>query len=278
MSEYVAPRSVVRLEEEIAELEKAQELVQEPQEEETPEEDFQEEPQQESPPLEEEEEPKSKEEETFKKRYSDLRRHSQKQAQEFKDKIKELEDKLGDMSRKQTLGNLPTKEEAEEWAKKNPKAAAIIRALATEQATTVAPSQEDVMSIKAELELTKQQSVIRKAHPDFDDIVADDDFHDWAEKQPPRIQDLVYEGSAEDVIWALDQYKASKKPKTDPNKKAAEAVGSKGDAKPETRKKKTFSESQVERMSMQEYEKNAEAIQEAISNGTFEYDLSGAAR
>ena len=43
-------------------------------------------------------------------------------------------------------------------------------------------------------------------------------------------------------------------------------------------KKGTFKESQVERMSAAQYEANEEAITNAIRNGTFIYDISGAAR
>jgi len=40
----------------------------------------------------------------------------------------------------------------------------------------------------------------------------------------------------------------------------------------------SYKESQVQRMSLSEYEKHESAIQEAIKAGTFIYDLSGGAR
>ena len=43
-------------------------------------------------------------------------------------------------------------------------------------------------------------------------------------------------------------------------------------------KKGTFKESQVDRMTASQYEANEEAITNAIRNGTFIYDISGAAR
>ena len=43
-------------------------------------------------------------------------------------------------------------------------------------------------------------------------------------------------------------------------------------------KKGTFKESQVDRMTAAQYEANEEAITNSIRNGTFIYDISGAAR
>ena len=48
----------------------------------------------------EEDEPTTAEEKTFKKRYSDLRRHQQKQAEEFKTELAELKRQLSDATKK----------------------------------------------------------------------------------------------------------------------------------------------------------------------------------
>jgi hypothetical protein len=251
----ILSRSVQRLEDELKELEVEPQV--EKEEEET----------------EQVEAPSSvltKEEETFKKRYSDLRRHNQK----ILDDLKEAQNRIDQLERSKS--GLPSPEEAAAWAKANPKAAAIIRALATEQVSTIAPKNEELLAIQNELERTKQEAKIKKVHPDFEEITADDKFHDWAETQPEGIQNLVYGGSADDVIWAINQYK---KEKVNPKKEAAKAVVNKGTTvAPENTGKGRFTESMVARMSMSEYEKNAAAIQEAMANGTFVYDLSGAAR
>lgn len=264
-------RSVTKLEEEIAELERLE------QEQAGQEEEQEEENEENNVALVEakqEEKPLSKEEETFKKRYSDLRRHSQKLSDDLKamsERVKELE--------KQKTSGLPTAEEAEAWAKANPKAAAIIRALATEQVSHIAPKNEALEEIQAELERTKAEVKIKKVHPDFEEITAENEFHDWAESQPEGIQNLIYDGTAEEVIWAISQYKKEMKLKTsNPQKEAAKAVGKASPSSPETKGKGRFTESMVNKMSLQEYEKNEAAIAEAMSNGTFVYDLSGAAR
>lgn len=269
MSDYIVPRSVKRLEDEIAELEKAFQGETEQEEQEV--EDIEEVIEQEKEPV--EAKPLDKDEETFKKRYSDLRRHSQKLSDDLKKALADIEE----LKKQKTSPSLPTVEEAETWAKENPKAAAIIKALAADQTSS---AKEEIVAIKQKLDRAEQEARIFKVHPDFEDITSDDEFHDWAETQPKSVQKLIYSEVADDVIWAISQFKREKKTEMpNPKKEAAKAVSSKtSSVEPKTEGKGRFTESQVSKMSMQEYEKNEAAIQEAMRNGTFIYDLSGAAR
>ena len=263
---YVAPRSVTRLEEEIAELEKQAGVP--PQEVEEPEEENIEEVVEKQPV---EVETETEEEKTYKKRYSDLRRHQQKTA----DDLKAAEAKIKDLQKQSPNVGLPTAEEAAQWAKENPKAAAIIRAIATEQ---VAPSSNEVVEIKAKLERAEQEALILKTHRDFEELVVSDSFQDWADEQPDSVQKLIFSSDAKDVIWALTQYKKDKAVVTDPKKEAAKAVSKTTSSAPETKTKGRVSESAVKKMSMSDYEKNEVAIAEAMRDGSFVYDLSGGAR
>lgn len=257
---HIPPRSVSRLEQELEELEKEHMTASQKEEE-----------------VEEEEEeeivedaPVSKEEETWKKRHGDLRRLLQKKEEEYKAQIKSLE-------RSKTTSDLPSVEEAEQWAKENPKAAAIIRALANEQ---VSPNNEEVLAIRNELEMSKQKLRIEKVHPDFEEITDSDEFHDWANEQTQSVQKLIFDGDAEDAIWAVSLFKKEKKAgKTNPSKEAAKTVSNKVSSAPtDTSGKKRFTESQVQKMSLAEYEVNEAAILESQRSGSFVYDLSGAAR
>ena len=60
---------------------------------------------------------------------------------------------------------------------------------------------------------------------------------------------------------------------------AAQRVAPKGAPKADTgaTKRGTFKESDVQRMTAREYDTNEEAITASIRNGTFVYDISGAA-
>lgn len=269
-----AQRSVQKLEDEIAELERLSNG--DAPEEDTTEEEIEEVIEESSEEVEEEEgvtEPLTKEEETFKKRYSDLRRHNQKVA----DELKEANEALAALKKQKATAGLPSAEEAESWAKENPKAAAIIRALALEQTSA---NTEELSAVKDKLNRAEQKARILEVHPDFEKVTGDDKFHDWADEQPESVQALIFSKSADDVIWALTQFKKEHMSvKPNDKKDAAKLVSSKStSAEPKTQSKGRFTESQVSKMSMQEYETNEAAINKSISDGTFVYDLSGAAR
>ena len=236
----------------------------------------------------EEEEPTSAEEKTFKKRYSDLRRHQQKQAEEFKAELETLKRQLSEATKKEM--KLPkSDEDISEWAKEYPDVAAIVETIAAKKARE---QSEDIAKRIKEIDERDANSVKEKAelellriHPDFVDIRESDDFHDWAEDQPQWVQNALYENNndAKSAARAIDLYKADKgisktKEKSD-DTGAAKAVTTKGKTTPsETSKSVGFKESQVERMSPQEYEAKSEQIMEAIRSGNFIYDISGNAR
>lgn len=264
-------RSVKRLEDEIAELERLSLGEQEGEEEleQVGEEDT-------KPAVQEEVKetvelgPEDKEEASFKKRYSDLRRHSQKVA----DDLKEAQATISGL--KNSTSGLPSAEEAATWAKENPKAAAIIRSIAANEASS---SVEEVSAIKEKLNRAEQEARIFKVHNDYEEVTGEDSFHEWAESQPASVQKLIFSNSADDVIWSLSQYKKEMAKTPDAKKEAAKAVSSKAtSAEPRDASKGRFTESQVGKMSVQEYEKHEEAINASVRDGTFVYDRSGAAR
>ncbi len=275
MSNYVVPRSVSKLEAELAELEKEWEASQSGGDEEEEEQETEEEVKDTSPPVRPDPAPEDEEEKSWKKRHGDLRRHSQKLA----DDLKAAQDAIKRLEKQQASPGLPTAEEAEAWAKANPKAAAIIRGLVADE---VSSNKDELVQIKTKLDRAEQLAMILEAHPDFKQVTHNDNiaFHKWAEAQPQFVQDRIYGSgaSAEDVIWAISQYKEKTAEKPNLKKEAAKAVSSKSSVEVKTETKGRFSESQVNKMSMQEYEKNADAIAEAMRSGNFVYDLSGAAR
>jgi hypothetical protein len=83
---------------------------------------------------------------------------------------------------------------------------------------------------------------------------------------------------------AIDLYKAdmglatSKKVKRSEEKDAATSVRTSRASAPESEETGVFRESQVERMSAQQYEALLPEIETAIKSGKFVYDLSGGAR
>jgi len=237
--------------------------------------------------VEEEQEPTSAEEKTFKKRYSDLRRHQQKQADELKAKITDLERQLTEATRKEM--KLPkSEEEIEAWTKEYPDVAGIVETIATKKAQEQSVALEerikaiDALQISASKE--KAEVELLKLHPDFSDIRESDSFHEWAEQQPKWVQDALYdnETDARSAARAIDLYKADMKmsaPKSK-DKDAAKSVSVKN-ARSKPQEDATASymkESDVQKMSSKEYEKRSDEIMEAIRSGKFIYDVSGSAR
>ena len=236
----------------------------------------------------EEEEPTNAEEKTFKKRYSDLRRHQQKQAEEFKTELEALKRQLSEATKKEM--KLPkSDEDIEQWAKEYPDVAAIVETIAMKKAREQSTALEERLKAIDEMQLSatkeKAEAELMRLHPDFDEIRDSDEFHEWAEDQPKWVQDALYDNDndARSAARAIDLYKAdtgitTKKPKSD--KDAAKSVSTKNSrSKPQENEASTYlRESQVQKMSPQEYEKHSDEIMEAIRSGKFVYDISGSAR
>ncbi len=236
----------------------------------------------------EEEEPTSAEEKTFKKRYSDLRRHQQKQAEEFKAELEQLKSQLSSATKKEM--KLPkSDDDLESWAKQYPDVAAIVETIAIKKAKEQADSLEERMKVIDDMQYSakkeKAEAELMRLHPDFDDIRDSDEFHEWAEDQPKWVQDALYENDndAKSAARAIDLYKVdkgltSKKSKSDSS--AAKSVDTrKSRSKPQENESSTYlKESEVQKMSPQEYEAKSDEIMEAIRSGKFLYDISGSAR
>ena len=238
--------------------------------------------------VEPEEEPTNAEEKTFKKRYSDLRRHQQKQAEEFKAELAELKAQLSAATKKEM--KLPkSDEDIETWAKEYPDVAAIVETIAMKKASEQSSALEERIKVIDEMQLSatkeKAEAALMQMHPDFDEIRDSDSFHEWAEEQPKWVQDALYENDndARSAARAIDLYKADmgigkKKPKSD--KDAAKSVSTKNSrSKPQENEASSYlKESEVQKMSPQEYEAKSDEIMEAIRSGKFIYDISGSAR
>ena len=225
------------------------------------------------------------EEKNFKKRYGDLRRHSQKKEEEFNAKIAALEAQLNKAA-KQELVLPKTDEELEAWAKEYPDVAGIIESIADKKAKASANALEERMVEFEEMRINatreKAEAELIKMHPDFVEIREDDTFHNWAKDQPKWVQDALYENvdDAKSVARVIDLYKVDKgitkvKKSNSSDKAAASSVKTKSAAAPEPDEaSKYVKESEVEAMSIKEYEKRQEEILDAQRNGRFIYDVS----
>ena len=233
--------------------------------------------------------PTTAEERTFKKRYGDLRRHTQEKEKEFQKQLDDLKEQLGKATKNEM--KLPkSDEDIEAWATEYPDVAKIVETIAMKKAREQSSALEerikkiderDANSVKEKAEVE-----LLKIHPDFGDIRDSDDFHEWADEQPKWVQDALYENDndARSAARAIDLYKSdkgiSKPTKSKDNKSAALEVATKTTrTSPDGEgKANKILESSVQKMSAQQYEKQADTIMEAIRSGNFIYDVSGSAR
>mgnify|MGYP003630932543 CR=1 FL=1 len=234
-------------------------------------------------------EPTSAEERSFKKRYGDLRRHTQKQQEDLQSQITGLKEQLTSATKKEM--KLPkSDDEIDVWMSKYPDVAAIVETIAIkkarEQSTELEERVTKINKMQEDAERQKAETVLLQLHPDFDEIRQDDDFHTWAEEQPRWIQQALYDNDddAKSAARAIDLYKADKgistKKKSKRSSDAAEMVDTRATRNRPTAEDTSgvIRESDVQKMSATQYEKNQDTIMESIRSGKFVYDVSGSAR
>lgn len=227
-------------------------------------------------------EEKTKEPETgWEKRYKDLQRFMARKDDEIKKLKEQVEQPV------EGPGKV-TKERVQEWVKKYPDVADIVKSLAkeiaAEQYGQMSEALEELDSIKIERTIAKTEAAILKDHPDYMEIKEDPEFHSWLEDMPKAVQAVVYDtiDDPKGVSRIIKMYKSetNKTESATAYKEAASSVGRKRSA-PEISngsRKFMFTESQIERMDYAEYKKNADAIMEARSKGLIKFDISGGSR
>ena len=236
----------------------------------------------------EDEEPANAEEKSYKKRYADLRRGSQKAKEDLETRISTLESQLK-QSTAQEMQLPKSDEDIDAWARQYPDVAAIVETIAIkkarEQQVGLQDKVKEIDAMRESATRDRAEVELLKAHPDFGDIRDSDQFHNWAEEQPKWVQDALYENEsdARSAARAIDLYKAdmginnNKKPSS---KDAAKSVNTRNSrSQPDaTSNNSKMSESRVNKMTSKEYEKHQDEIMEAIRTGNFIYDISGSAR
>lgn len=217
----------------------------------------------------------------YKKRYDDLKRHYDRKIGEFKSEKQRLLD--------EAKANRPTY-----TPPKTPEELATFRAEYSDVydvAETIAHMQADskFQELNSKIQQLEKQSQslahdkalaqLKVRHPDFDEITSLDKFHDWAKEQPEEIQGWVYRNGTDVALAsrALDLFKRDtgwnaekeKQPEKKPQKQpsAADAVSVKSKVEPQTQEKKVWTSSEINSLSIAQYEKHAAEIDEAYMEG-----------
>jgi len=225
------------------------------------------------------ERPENAEDRVFKKRYDDLKRHYDSTLGKHKDEVRTLRTQL-EQSSKQFIPP-KSKDELESWRKEYPDVYEMVETIAMNKADNRTKEMEDKyqnLQVQQE-EIAKEKAEVEllKLHPDFNELRSKDDFHEWAAKQDPVIQDWLYENTSNASLAAraLDLYKMdkglgkySKKETQDVKKEAAKAISKTKKAEvSDAPTKKVWSNAEISKMNVREYAKYEEEIDKAVREG-----------
>ena len=214
----------------------------------------------------------------YKKRYDDLKKHYDSKLNEFKSREQELLEQAAENRPNYVAPKSP--EELEKFREEYPDVYEVVETVSHLQ------SEEKSKDLREKLEKlqTREQELIRKdaekrlmdKHPDFEDIRNSDDFHGWAKEQHTSIQDWVYNNAddADLASRALDLFKkdigmdvAPKKSRSkQSNKSAADMVSTKTTSV-EPQQEKIWTEREIAKMSIAEFDKHEAEISQAMQEG-----------
>ena len=221
-----------------------------------------------------EERPVNAEEKVFKKRYDDLKRHYDSTVNKHKDEVSRFKTQLEESTEKIQLPK--TKEEIDAWRTKYPDVYDVIETIAhtkaDEKAKQVQTKLKDLETAQSNVNKEKAEVQLSQLHPDFNDIRADDKFHEWVAKQDSTIQSWLYDNTSNATLAAraIDLYKldAGITKKVSVNKKeASKSVTSTSKRDIEAGDKKIWSVSEISKLKPYQYEKYEKEIDLARIEG-----------
>lgn len=227
----------------------------------------------------------SAEEKSFKKRYGDLRTHSQKQAAELKAEINDLKKALAEKPLTPSYKPPKSEKEIDAWLTQYPEVGQIVETIAHKRAEAIA---EELRKELQELRTTavsssqaRAMAEVHAVHPDFDEITQTDEFHEWAERQSKTVQSMLYDNmdNSADMIAAVKLYKAEygitakKSEPKDNRREAAKAVTPKSSATDPTKSgKKIWKTSEIRKLRPDQFEKHEAELDLAYAEGRIEQD------
>jgi hypothetical protein len=214
----------------------------------------------------------------YKKRYDDLKKHYDSKLNEFKSREQELLEEAANSRPSYVAPKSP--EELEKFREEYPDVYEVVETVSHLQ------SEEKSKDLREKLERLqeREKELVRKdaekrlmdKHPDFEDIRNSDDFHGWAKEQPKSIQDWVYNNAddADLASRALDLFKkdigmdvAPKKSNSKQSKKSAADMVSTKTTSVEPKQEKVWTEREIAKMSMAEFDKHEAEISTAMQEG-----------
>lgn len=215
----------------------------------------------------------------YKKRYDDLKKHYDNKLAEFKQKESEL---LAEAAEKAPKYKAPkTLEELEQFKARNPDLYETVETVAHLQSETQTEELRQQLSAlqqrEADILKREAEAALKQNHPDFEDIRGSEAFHEWAKDQPEDIQKWIYANNNNATLAsrAIDLYKMERGIAQSPQKRqskpkesgsAADMVSTKTTAV-DAKAPKIWTEREIAKMSVDEFDKYEKEINQAISEG-----------
>ena len=214
----------------------------------------------------------------YKKRYDDLKKHYDSKLNEFKSREEEL---IEEATKNRPTYKAPkSPEDLEKFREEYPDVYEVVETVshlqAEEKSKDLKEKLEKLQEREKELVRKDAEKRLTDKHPDFEDIRNSDDFHSWAKAQPKSIQDWIYNNAddADLASRALDLFKkdigmdvAPKKSRSKQSKKSAADMVSTKTTSVEPKQERVWTEREIAKMSMAEFDKHEAEISEAMQQG-----------
>ena len=228
-----------------------------------------------------EEEPQRKKRTNYKKRYDDLKKHYDDRVSQFKQREQEL---MAETRSMQPDYEAPKSvEDLEKFKEDYPDLYDTVETVAhmrsEQQVGELRNQLSAIQQREAEIMKREAETTLRNRHPDFEDIRGDDNFHKWAEDQPTQIQDWIYNNPDNVALAskAIDLYKletgqSTSEPKRSPqrqsaNRQSAADIVSTKTTSIDAAQAKIWTEREIAAMSIDQFDKFEEEINQAMSEG-----------
>tara|TARA_R110000823_G_scaffold74077_1_gene170099 strand:- start:2492 stop:3349 length:858 start_codon:yes stop_codon:yes gene_type:complete len=217
----------------------------------------------------------------YKKRYDDLKRRYDQKLGEFRQKEMGFEARL--QSSQPQYEAPKSQEEIQEFRNTNPDlydtVETVAHSIAANQLDSLQPRLSALEQREHEIAMREAEQSVRDSHPDYDDLRGDPDFHAWAEEQPEQIQDWVYRNpdnvalaSKAIDLYKMESGKGQNSPKRRSNSRqeskqsAADMVSTKT-TNVESPQQRIWTETEISKMSLDQFDKHEEDIRLAIDEG-----------
>jgi len=148
----------------------------------------------------------------------------------------------------------------------------LIRKETAKRDQEVARLKKTITEREKETRRAKAEKVLIKIHPNWEELTGSDEFHTWLSKKSKKTQESVYDNEDNGLLVAevIDFYLSdtgSSVTKKNINKKAASTLVKTGSPATMKDEERTFTRSQIQKMTMREYEELELEIKKAQAEG-----------